>query len=345
LDFKQEDIFFSFFCKMSDRKRVFDAQGESHKKRVRFDKNASKRQETDFEFNHEEELEDKKNRRGAVNFDVYDSDDEEVGFDSDSEDESIKKKPEPVVPKDEDFDMFGAPVEGKGKEKQANPNQVIEGQDFESRDRDSDDSDDVEDGQKKEPKLTAFNMNQEMEEGHLDDKGNYILNKADPQAFHDQWMEGISRKDINSAKEAQERRERDEALKEAERQSNLPQTEKDIYMALVEYLKPGQSVQEALTALANSLPKKLPAWKQKMLDKKNKNKKKETQPQLSEEEEASRRKKVEIITGLADQMMALGQFNIYQDTLEIMVRYLRKEGAVAPDWLPASARNNEDEDL
>lgn len=317
---------------MSGRKRTFDIEGESYKKRVRFDKSASKREETDFEFNHEDALEDKKSRRGAVNFDVYDSDDEEVGFDSDSDDDT-KKKPQEPEPKvdDEDFDMFGGGSDVKGKEKEVNPNQVIEGQDFESRDQDSEDDDE----KKKEPKLTAFNMKQEMEEGHLDEKGNYILNKADPQAFHDKWMEGISRKEINNARMAQEKREREEALKEAERQSTLPQSEKDIYLALVEYVKPGQSVQEALTSLANSLPKKLPAWKQKMLDKKNKNKKKEAATaQLTEEEEALRRKKVETITGLADQMMALGHFNIYEETLEMMVRYLRKEGAVPEDWLP-----------
>ncbi|CAO0795278.1 unnamed protein product [Mucor circinelloides] len=338
---------------MSGVKRTFDLQGEASSKRVRFDsKSKSKRNngETDFEFNHEDELEDKKNRRGAVNFDVYDSDDEEVGggvYSSDSDDEDSKKKKDEEDEKEkvptaagEDFDMFGGepePSTDKGKGK-ANPNQEIEGQEFNSYDRESDGESDIEDGQKKESKISAFNMKQEMEEGSLDEKGNYIRNKVDPQAFHDKWMEGISRKDMNQAKAAHEKREREEALKEAERQSSVPQSQNDVYKALVEYLKPGQTVQEALTSLANSLPKKLPAWKQKMLDKKNKNKKgKETAPaQLTEQEEESRRKTVETITGLADQMMALGHFNIYDDTFEIMVRHLRKEGVVPQDWMPDS---------
>lgn len=338
---------------MSGVKRAFDLQGEASSKRVRFDKKSKSRKnngETDFEFNHEDELEDKKNRRGAVNFDVYDSDDEEVGggvysSDSDDEDGKKKKEEEEKVPTaaDEDFDMFGGepePSKDKGKGK-VNPNQEIEGQEFNSYDRESDEEDDIEDGQKKESKISAFNMNQEMEEGSLDEKGNYIRNKVDPQAFHDKWMEGISRKDMNQAKAAHEKRERDEALKEAERQSNIPQSQNDVYRELVKYLKPGQTVQEALTSLANSLPKKLPAWKQKMLDKKNKNKKgKEAAvsnaPQLSEQEEESRRKTVETITGLADQMMGLGHFNVYDDTFEIMVRHLRKEGVVPQDWVPES---------
>ncbi|OBZ89881.1 hypothetical protein A0J61_02068, partial [Choanephora cucurbitarum] len=67
--------------------------------------------------------------------------------------------------------------------------------------------------------------------------------------------------------------------------------------------------------------------------KKNKNKPVQ-QSQLTEQEETERREKVEKITGLADQMMALGHFNIYQDTYEMMIRHLRKEGAVDQDWLP-----------
>lgn len=335
---------------MSGIKRSFDMQGSSSSKRVRFDKKAKARpSDNDFEFNHDDELEDKKSRRGAVNFDVYDSEDEEVGggvysSDSDDEDKKDNVEEEKIPAASEDFDMFGgepAQPEGKGKQK-ADPNTLIEGQEFNSYDRgESSDEDDIEDGKKKEGKISAFNMKQEMEEGSVDEKGNYIRNKVDPQAFHDKWMEGISRKDMNKAKEALEKRERDEALKEAERQSNIPQTQTDIYRALVEYLKPGQTVQEALTSLANSIPKKVPAWKQKMLDKKNKNKKgKEVAPvaALSEEEENARRQKVESITGLADQMMALGHFNVYEDTFEIMVRHLRKEGVVPQDWLPESAK-------
>ncbi|KAI8370289.1 hypothetical protein BD560DRAFT_397023 [Blakeslea trispora] len=335
------------------QKRSFDFAGSSSK-RVRFDEKSKSRKrttgETDFEFDHEDQLEERKARRGAVNFDVYGSDDEEVGggmYDSDSDQETKEEEKEPVPKQDEEFDMFGGggddtdkmDIDRKGKKKQTDE-ELIEGQELESHSRDrlendeDDDDDDVEDGQKKQSRIEAFNMKEELEEGSVDSNGNYVRNKVDPQAFHDNWMKGITRKDINKAKEAQQKRDREEALREAERQSTLPQSETDIYLALVHHLKPGQSVQEALTSLANSLPKKLPAWKQKMLDKKNKNKPVQ-QPQLTEQEETERREKIEKITGLADQMMALGHFNIYQDTFEIMIRHLRKEGAVDQDWLPS----------
>ncbi|KAI8085874.1 uncharacterized protein B0P05DRAFT_25813 [Gilbertella persicaria] len=332
-------------------KRAFDIVGPSSTKRVRFNEKTKSHntatEETDFEFDHQDQLEEKKTRRGAVNFDVYGSDDEEVGggmysSDSDQEDKEEEKK-DAMPSNNEDFDMFGVDAEedtskkkGKGK---VDVNELIEGQEFDSYNRegiDDDEEDDIEDGQKKQSRIEAFNMKEELEEGTVDSNGNYVRNKVDPQAFHDNWMKGITRKDINKAKEAQEKQEREEALKEAERQSSLPQSQTDIYLALLKYIKPGQSVQEALTNLANSLPKKLPAWKQKMLDKKNKNKPNSNQqPQLSEQEEKERREKVEKITALADQMMALGHFNIYDDTFEIMVRHLRKEGAVAQDWVPS----------
>jgi CD2 antigen cytoplasmic tail-binding protein 2 len=292
-------------------------------------------------------LEERKSRRGKVNFDVYGSDDEEVGggaysSDSDKEDEKEEEEQE-KVPQNEDFDMFGdAPADdpkGKkpaGREKKEDLRQV-KGEELDSFDR-SDDEDDIENGVRKEGKISAFNMKQEMEEGSIDANGNFIRNKVDPQAFHDKWMEGITRKDINKAKEAHDKRERDEAVKEAQRQAELPQTKTDIYRALVEYLQPRQNVQEALTSLSNSLPKKLPAWKQKMLDKKNKRTKQQPTKQqaLSEEEEAERRRKVDMITALADQMMALGDFDIYEESFEVMVQHLRSEGVVPQDWLPAS---------
>ncbi|KAI8885645.1 hypothetical protein K501DRAFT_284204 [Backusella circina FSU 941] len=342
---------------MSGSKRTFDIGDKSSSKRVRFDsssKRKNRERDFDYEFNHEDELEERKSRRGKVNFDVYGSDDEEVGggaysSDSDKEDEKEEEEEE-KIPQNEDFDMFGgdnaAADDPKGKKpvrgKKKDDLREVKGEELDSFDR-SDDEDDIENGVRKEGKISAFNMKQEMEEGSIDANGNYIRNKTDPQAFHDKWMEGITRKDINKAKEAHDKREREEAVKEAQRQAELPQTKTDIYRALVEYVKPRQNVQEALTSLSNSLPKKLPAWKQKMLDKKNKRTAKQSgkeEPQvLSEQEEAERRKKVDMITALADQMMALGDFDIYEETFEVMVHHLRSEGVVAPDWLPNSVNN------
>ncbi|KAL0076365.1 hypothetical protein J3Q64DRAFT_1771303 [Phycomyces blakesleeanus] len=331
---------------MSNGKRAkgsFDIEdnegpSSSNKKRVRFNTKTPVQSTDDFEIDHEEILEPTKQRRGGVNADAYVSDDEEVdggAYGSESEGESEEEKP--AEPQGDDYDMFAdeAPAvdaSTKKKKKKLELNE-IEGQEFGSHDvEDLDDK--VPDG-KKEPAVMAFNMQQEMEEGSFDAQGNYVPNKGDPQAFHDRWMEGISRKDMVAAREAQTKREANEALLEAARQAAMPQTQNEVYLELVNQLKPGQSVREALSTLASASSAKVPAWKQKLLDKKNKNKPKANPKQaLSEEEEAERKKKVERITELADQMMALGHFGIYEDTFETMIRHLRREGVVGEDWLP-----------
>lgn len=326
---------FVLFITMAGSKRrdtVFgDPDEGSSKKRVRFD---TKRDSpsTDFEIDHTDALETKKQRRGAVNTEDL-SDEEEVGggIYSESDDDDDEEEEKPKAPA-EDFDMFAdeapaAPTKKKSKKLGLSD---IEGQEMQSRGDEDDEDEDEEGNEGREPKLTAFNMRQEFEEGSFDQQGNYIRNKEDPQAFHDRWLEGVTKKDMKAAHDAQERRERAEQLREAERQADMPQTQTDIYRELIQYLEPGDNVREALTKLSGGA--KVPAWKQKLLDKKNKNKKKPdaaaaAAAALSPEQEADRKHKVERITGLADQMMALGYFNIYDDTYEQMARHIRQAGA------------------
>ncbi|CAO3616129.1 unnamed protein product [Cunninghamella blakesleeana] len=298
-----------------------------------------------------------KTRRGAVAKDAYGSDDEEVGggaFSSDSEGEEEeeneqvngKGKGKATTQNDQgedndDFDMFSSStVDNNTNNKQQQQNKKkkkldlheIEGQEMTSKDQDTD-------NESEKPKLMAFNMKQEMEEGSFDAQGNYIRNEKDPEAFHDRWMEGISRKEMVKAKEAQFKRDQLEKVKEATRQSSLPQTEGDVYLLLIDYLLPGETVQEALTTLGKGAHGKIPAWKQKLLDKKNKNKNNKQQQQESQNDQQlalEKQQKVEKITELADQLMALGHFNVYEDTFEYIVRYLRSKCIVEEDWIPLS---------
>ena len=64
-------------------------------------------------------------------------------------------------------------------------------------------------GGKKEhaPKLDAFNVRAEKEEGGFDESGNYVRKAADPDAVHDSWLEGVSKKEMRRAKEAADKRE------------------------------------------------------------------------------------------------------------------------------------------
>ncbi|CAO3643395.1 unnamed protein product [Cunninghamella echinulata] len=346
-----------------DKEDYYNQSTSGSGKRART-KPPRKEDSTEFEIDHESMLEPAKRRRGAVAKDAYVSDDEEVGggtFSSDSEDEDDntnngkgdgeKGKGKKVQDDDDDFDMFSSAVDTNNNEEGANKKTIsnkkkklalqdIEGQEMSSKDQESDEEEDGEqdddDKKKKEPKLMAFNMKQEMEEGSFDAQGNYIRNEKDPEAFHDRWMEGISRKEMIKAKEAQFKRDQIEKVKEATRQSTLPQTESDVYKLLIDYLLPGETVQEALTTLGKGAHGKVPAWKQKLLDKKNKNKKQQPQQPVDDQQALEKQKKVEKITELADQLMALGHFNVYEDTFEYIVRYLRSKLVVEEDWVPQS---------
>ncbi|CAG8591296.1 1226_t:CDS:1, partial [Ambispora leptoticha] len=58
--------------------------------------------------------------------------------------------------------------------------------------------------------------------------------------------------------------------------------------------------------------------------------------------ENKRKKEIERLTDLSDRMMALGHFNVYEDTWEEILRNLKREKAVPNDWMPAS---NDDDEL
>lgn len=69
-------------------------------------------------------------------------------------------------------------------------------------------------GKKKHaPRLDAFNLRDEEEEGKFDEAGNFVRKAADPDAVNDRWLEGLSKKDMKKAKEAQEKRDNDSTLR------------------------------------------------------------------------------------------------------------------------------------
>jgi CD2 antigen cytoplasmic tail-binding protein 2 len=306
------------------QKRKAPKNQGSSSKRVRFneEKPTALSASEEFEFDHEAELETAKRRRGAVNLDGYGS----------SEDDSDDSEPTNKQDDADLDDMFAdaTPEDSKassGKKKKTRflSMNEIEGQEMGSRGHDSDSEGEG------EPKVMAFNMKEELEEGAFDEEGNYVRNKVDPNAFHDKWLQGLSKKDIAKAKAAQEKQERAEQLKEADVLGNVPQDKTGIYRALVELLQPGEKVRDALVRLGGST-KKIPAWKAKKMQNKAVS---EPTP-----EEIEKRQVIDRITALADQMMALGDFGIYDDTYESMLRHLRRSGTVPADWIPGEAAAN-----
>ena len=96
------------------------------------------------------------------------------------------------------------------------------------------------------PKLDAFNMKGEMEEGRFDASGNFIRNATDADAVHDSWLEGVSRKEMKKAKEAHEKRE-EEMRRKARAEDELLTS--DMLSTLITGMETGETVLEALARL------------------------------------------------------------------------------------------------
>ena len=196
-------------------------------------------------------------------------------------------------------------------------------------------------GGKKEhaPKLDAFNMKNEQEEGRFDAQGNFIRKAADPDAVHDSWLDGVSKKDMKRAKEAADKRDEEQRQRRIEDDSLLTS---DILKSLIPYLERGETVLEALARLGKSKEKKKPKWQQ------NKNKQKsgdamevEAGTPAEDPAETRRREAVEAITGAADQLLTRGQNEIYEAERELLTRQFSRE--TGEEWVDAATDQDTDD--
>ncbi|POW14316.1 hypothetical protein PSTT_03113 [Puccinia striiformis] len=103
--------------------------------------------------------------------------------------------------------------------------------------------------------LSKFNMAEELQEGRMAADGSYVASAKDPEAVHDNWLEGVnSKKAIKLARQAKrlrDQQQRSQAEKE-ESMSSL-RTRKDCYIALLGLLPhgDGRSVTQILCQLGN----------------------------------------------------------------------------------------------
>lgn len=231
----------------------------------------------------------------------------------------------------------------------------IEGQDFSSRkeyldiiDEDKgkgDDDDDNDDGaaaaepeeideeigaggsKKHAPKIDAFNMASEMEEGRFDESGNFIRMKQEKDAVHDSWLQGVSRKDMARAAEAMERRET-EKREEERRRDGLVTSE--VLASLIPFLRTGESVLEALARLGGGRKQqKKESWREKKLRAKQQHDADamvQDKAKAPEDPKERRRKEtVERVTEAADLLLTRGQLEIYEETREGLCRQFQRE--------------------
>ncbi|KAJ4307046.1 hypothetical protein N0V88_000421 [Collariella sp. IMI 366227] len=180
------------------------------------------------------------------------------------------------------------------------------------------------------PKIDAFNMRDEQEEGAFDESGNFIRKVADADAAHDRWLEGISKKEMRRAAAAHEKREAELRKQRRENDSLLTG---DLLKGLILRLEPGETALDALARLrkgqtAKAKGKRIPKWKQKKV-KGNGNG--DDAMDVDGEKEAEDPKQVKIkeaidgIADAADKLMQRDYPNIYDMVRERLVREYRNE--------------------
>ncbi|KAH7321164.1 hypothetical protein B0I35DRAFT_408153 [Stachybotrys elegans] len=190
------------------------------------------------------------------------------------------------------------------------------------------------------PKVEAFNLKQEMEDGQFDESGNYIRKAGDPDAVHDNWLEGLSKKDMKKAAEAHERRE---AAARKQRIEEDSITVPDLLKTLILRLDKAETPLEALARLGKGQTKvkKTPKWKLKKMKKESEDM--EVDQEAKEDPEQARiRESINAITEAADHLLTRGFEEIYDQEREMLVRDYRRE--TGEDWVESAKPAPDDDD-
>lgn len=184
------------------------------------------------------------------------------------------------------------------------------------------------------PLVDAFNMSTEQEEGKFDEAGNYVRKAIDPDAVHDSWLDGVSKKDIKKAKDAAEQREAERRQKDRMDDNILTA---DVLKTIITHLERGETILEALARLGKGLRRK-PKWQ----NTKNKKKVREDIEMADEDpSEVARKRAIDLLTGAADVLMGRGQEQIYDTEREILTRQYHSE--TGEQWIDPPSENGDTE--
>ncbi|KZZ98453.1 Lin1 family protein [Moelleriella libera RCEF 2490] len=189
------------------------------------------------------------------------------------------------------------------------------------------------------PKVEAFNLKSELEEGQFDQSGNYVRKAGDPDAVHDNWLEGVSKKDMKKAAEAHEKRAveaRKQRLEEAEVLVS------DLLKALILRLEPSETPLEALARLGKgqtkSKTKKIPKWKLKKMNNGTQDMDVDKEDTEQDAEQVRIRDSINAVTDAADKLLSRDYDQIYDQDRELLMRAYRRE--TGEDWKEPAPPND-----
>ena len=166
-----------------------------------------------------------------------------MGTESDESDASIETDTDQEEDQDQkddkEDDMFGESFEKR--KKKALDKQDIEGQEWDN-------------GPEDDEKFEPFNLEKEMEEGHFDEAG-YYVRKKDELAIHDTWLQGITKEEIEKARNAQDKiNNKNEEFQEVKKDAN------QLWLEVLNFLKTTETLTLALKRFGGT---KEPSWKKK----------------------------------------------------------------------------------
>ncbi|KAL8176608.1 UNVERIFIED_CONTAM: hypothetical protein K2H54_036918 [Gekko kuhli] len=177
-------------------------------------------------------------------------------------------------------------------------------------------------------RITPFNLQEEMEEGHFDSEGNYFLKKE--AMIRDNWLDNIDWVKIKEQPPGRQKAPRDSAEDDEEEDDDslevgqTPLDKRQLLEGMVDLVQPGETVARAIQRLGDkggtkSTGRQRRPWSR--LKAEEAEPVEEGDPQKLGSPE--RKEQLERLSGLADQMVARGVYEIYQETREKLALRLR----------------------
>lgn len=166
-------------------------------------------------------------------------------------------------------------------------------------------------------KITPFNLEEELEEGEIDETGNYVFSKRslEDDEENDEWAESVDWAAIEKKeREREEATEHETSKVEDTKKSTSAKSEPVIldklacYKQMLRVMRPDESVQKTIRRLGQDVPKRRPVSKSKTHQPMDVDEK--------AEEIAEAKRKLNLIIELAHQRLEEGDMDIYQKSYE-----------------------------
>ncbi|KAL7294359.1 hypothetical protein TKK_0012367 [Trichogramma kaykai] len=152
--------------------------------------------------------------------------------------------------------------------------------------------------------FTAFNMKEELEEGHFDKEGHYHWKKD--KEVRDNWLDNIDWVKVKDKVKEDENNEKNDADNDSDNDPDFMFDPTSLYKQILDYLKPGETVSKALCRLGKGKQKLTTAQRWKL--------KKDRNAVKNEDENSVAITK---LTELANELLTrTGNMDIYQETHE-----------------------------